>query len=58
MRRWEETSHLNQVGTIPWERRKKRGKEKERKERKEKENMSEKLHPLSKIYGDLIIDFR
>ena len=34
-RRWEETSHLNQVGTIRWERRKNEGKKKKEKERKE-----------------------
>ena len=47
---------MNQVGTIRWERREKGGKEKEkeRKEKKEEENMSEKLHLLSRIY----VDFR
>ena len=60
-RRWEETSHLNQVGTIRWERRKNEGnkkKEKERKEKKEEEKMSEKLHLLSRIYGDWAVGFR
>ena len=35
-RRWEEISHLNQVRTIQWERRKKQGKKKKEKKRKEK----------------------
>ena len=56
--RWEKTSHLNQVGTIRWERREKGGKEKERKEKKEEEKMSEKLHLISRIYGDRVVGFR
>ena len=59
--RWEETSHLNQVGTIRWERRKKEGnkkKKKERKEKKEEEKRSEKLHLISRIYGDRAVGFR
>ena len=60
-RRWEETSHLNQVGTIRWERRKNEGKKKKKKERKEKkeeEKRSEKLHLISRIYGDRAVGFR
>ena len=35
-RRWEEISHLNQVGIIRWERREKGGKEKEKKKKEKK----------------------
>ena len=40
------------------ERREREGKEKERKEKKEEEKMSDKLHLLSKIYGDRVVGFR
>ena len=33
-------------------------KEKERKEKKEEEKRSEKLHLISRIYGDRAVDFR
>ena len=39
-------------------RREKLEKERERKENKEEEKMSEKLHLLSRIHGDLTVGFR
>ena len=56
-RRWEEISHLNQVGDSMGEK-EKRGKEKERKEKKEEGKWSEKLYLLSRIYGDRVVGFR
>ena len=56
-RRWEEIFHLNQVGINSARRRKNEGKKK-RKDKKEEEKMSEKLHLLSKIYGDRAVSFR
>ena len=40
-RRWEETSYLNQVGTIQWERRENKGKKKEEKERRKERRKEE-----------------
>ena len=53
----EETSYLN-CGTKFDGERKSREKEKERKEKREEEKRSEKLHFLSRFYGDQIVDFR
>ena len=51
-RRWEETSHLNQVGIIRWGEGKMRERKRKESKKKKKEEMSEKLHFLSRIYGD------
>ena len=53
----EETSHLNCWTKFDGER-KSREKEKEIKEKREAEKMSEKLHFLSRFYGDRTVDFR
>ena len=53
----EETSHLRKLEQFGGEREKMREREKERKEKKEEERMSEKLHLLSRFYGDRTIGF-
>ena len=56
--KWEEISHLNQVGSTSVGGKEKGGKEKEIKEKKEEGKWSEKLYLLSKVYGDRAVGFR
>ena len=57
-RRWEEIFHLNQVGTIWWYRREKRGKEKKRKNKESGVGSSTIFLGSTKIGSSIFVGVR